>query len=624
MSQPKYKHKMLLNPRFLTNSLNKQFTIMSDFIVPEQYHYLGQVPQFKENGLPVGYLIDKGKVGCGGTSIALENDKDTIICVPFVSLIKNKMQKYNRDGNVNVLGVYKGVTNQDIQAYIDGKQGTKKIMCTYDSLHRVAGVTGYKYFLLVDELHLLFIQYIFRKYAVRTVLNEYTNFKEWSFLTATPIESDLMLEELKEVPTYKIDWEYKVETTVQAIQCKQVGATIKNTINDFLASKVFGNAHFFVNSVEFIATMIKACNLTDENTRIVFSKDNEKYKNTCQGITNSETTDPVKKINFYTSTCFEGCDLFDREGKIYIVSESSKAQTLLDISTQVRQIAGRIRDTQYFDTITHFYKATRYNKNLTLDEYKNVVLEEEQKAKSYVAKVNSDSELIEGTKESIYPYLEKIVEEGKPAKFVFDPNRMKLDIYNFKVLNHTYSLQVNLSGEYSKAGLIVDCSKDSTSDKLLRNESTRTTFEDAIKEYDNIMQRKANMVMCLSDKERLVLLKKKYNYIAEAYELLGMEQIRELHYKTSNIQRLLITISEKMDNRAKVAKLLCTIPAFRVGEFIPATDIKDCLQSIYGTLGIKSKASIEDFRYYASIKEARQRIDGKQVRGYIIQYIKVK
>lgn len=597
---------------------------MTVFIVPKEYKYLGEVPKFKEEGLPVGYLIDKGKVGCGGTSIVLENDKDTIICVPFVSLIMNKMQQYNKDGNVNVLGVYTGITNQEIQAYIDGKQGTKKIMCTYDSLHRVASVTGYKYFLLVDELHLLFIQYIFRKYAVRNVLKEYANFKEWSFLTATPIESDLMLEELKDVPRYKIDWEYKVETKVKAVQCKQVVATVKNTINEFLAGKIFGNAHFFVNSVNFIASMIKACNLTNGNTRIVFSKNNQNYKNTCQGIINGETTDPVKKINFYTSTCFEGCDLFDKEGKIYIVSDSRNAQTLLDISTQVRQIAGRIRDTQYFDTITHFYKKTRYNKNLTFDEYKQIVLEEEQKAKSYVDKVNNDSELIAGTKESIYPYLEKIEEEGKPAKFVFDPNRMKLDIYNFKILNHTYSLQVNLSGEYNKVGLMVDCGKDNTSDKLLKNDVTRTTFEDAIKEYEAIMQRRANMVMCLSDNERLSLLKKKYSYIAEAYELLGMERIREMRYKTSNIQRQLIITSEKADGRAKVAKLLLTIPAFRVGEFIPSADITSCLQNIYDTVGIKAKATIDDFRVYATIKEDRKRRGGKQVRGYIIQYIKIK
>ena len=107
-----------------------------------------------------------------------------------------------------------------------------------------------------------------------------------------------MLEELKDIPTFKIDWEDKTEVKVNAVQCKYVGATVKKVINDFLEGKVFGNAHFFVNSVEFIATMIKNCNLTNENTRIIFSKNNETYKHTCQGVTNGETTDPVKKINF--------------------------------------------------------------------------------------------------------------------------------------------------------------------------------------------------------------------------------------------------------------------------------------------------------------------------------------
>ena len=102
-----------------------------------------------------------------------------------------------------------------------------------------------------------------------------------------------------------------------------------------------------------------------------------------------------------------------------------------------------------------------------------------------------------------------------------------------------------------------------------------------------------------------------------------MERIRELRYKTSNIQRQLIIISEKADNRAKVAKLLLTIPNFRVGEFIPSTDITSCLQNIYDTIGIKAKASIDDFRYYATIEGARKRKSGRLVRGYIIQYIKI-
>ena len=583
-------------------------------LINKQYNYLGQVPEFRQSGLPSGYLINKGKVGCGGTSLALEDNRDTIVCVPFVSLIKNKIAKYGD----KILGVYQGVTKEDIAEYLK-RDGVKKIMCTYDSLEKVADVCGYDYFLLVDELHLLFIQYVFRDRAVKSVLNLFNKFREWSFLTATPIEQDLMLEELKSIPTFNIDWENKRQITVRTIKCGQVLSSMRNIINDFIAGKIFGNCHIFINSVDSIAALIKACNLTDDNCRVIFSKNNSKYQHKCQGVTNGETTDPVKKINLYTSTCFEGCDLFDEEGKIYIVSDGAKSQTLHDISTQIRQIAGRIRNTKYSE-ITHLYKSTRYNEDLTYEQYKSVVLEEEKKAKSYVAKVNSDSELINGTKESTYAYVVK-EEDGTLS---FDPNRMKLDIYNYKCLHHIYSLNVNMNEEYMKAGMVSISSTDKTSDKLLKNENTRTTFKDAVLEYDEIMKRKQGVSFCLTDDERLKLLKSKYPYIDDAYKKIGMEQLAEMKYVVTNIKRVLVTMSDKLDNKGKVAKLLKTVKGFSEGAFITGKEIKEVLGNIYDTIGIKSKPSIDDFRDFAVLEDKVKKIDGKSKRGYIIQYIKIK
>lgn len=589
--------------------------------ISKQYKYLGEVPEFKENGLPSGFLIDKGKVGCGGTSLALEDNRNTIICVPFVSLIKNKMYKYNTDDCIKVLGVYEGVSKSDIKKYIANTSGAKKILCTYDSLQKVAEVTGYDYYLLVDELHLLFIQYVFRNKAVKTVLNLYKNFSQWSFLTATPIEADLMLEELKDIPTYKVNWEDTTEISVKAIKCKQVLASIKTIIKDFLEGRVFGNAHIFVNSVETIASIIKACNLDNSNTRIIFSKNNQKYKNVCQGVNNGNTTDQVKKINLYTSTCFEGCDLFDEEGKIYIISEGNKANTLYDISTQIRQIAGRIRNTHY-TSITHLYSSTRYNTDLTFDDYKKVVLEEEKKAKSYITKVNNDEEIKVGTKLSTYAYVYKDEETGI---FEFDPNLMKLDIFNYKCLHHTYSLSANISNEYTKAGMNVVTSIDNTSDKLLKNDRTRTTFKDAVIEYDSIMKRKAEAFnYSFTDDERIKLLTAKYPYIDDAYQVLGMDKLAEMKYKTSNIQQLLIKESPKLDNKAKVAKLLKTTKGFVEGAFITGADIKRVLGEIYKAIGMNVKPSIDDFRDFAVIDAKQKKIEGKNVRGYIIQYIKIK
>ncbi len=60
---------------------------MTNIIITKEYKYLGEYPLFKENGLPVGTLIDKGKVGCGGTSIALEMVK--ILLYVFLFCITN-------------------------------------------------------------------------------------------------------------------------------------------------------------------------------------------------------------------------------------------------------------------------------------------------------------------------------------------------------------------------------------------------------------------------------------------------------------------------------------------------------------------------------------------------------
>lgn len=97
-----------------------------------------------------------------------------------------------------------------------------------------------------------------------------------------------------------------------------------------------------------------------------------------------------------------------------------------------------------------------------------------------------------------------------------------------------------------------------------------------------------------------------------------------MKYKTSNIQQLLIKESPKLDNKAKVAKLLKTSKGFIEGTFVTGADIKSVLGGIYKTIGINTKPSIDDFRDFAVIEPKQKRIDGKKVKGYIIQYIKIR
>lgn len=565
-------------------------------LVEKQYNYLSEIPNFK---LPSKVLINKGKVGCGGTTVALTDNRDTIVCVPFVNLIKNKCKQ-----NKEVLGVYSGVTVDKINEYVETHK-IKKIMCTYDQLPRLASIVGYNYFLLVDELHLLFLQYIFRDTAIRGVLNEYKNFKDWAFLTATPIESEFMLDELKDIPVYNIEWESKREITVEAVKCDSVKSTIASIIEKFLNNEIEGNAHIFVNSVKFIATMIKYFDFEETQCRAIWSKNNKEYKNYCAGIPNSDTLSKPKKINFYTSTCFEGCDLYDEDGKIFIVSDSSKAQTLLDISTSIRQIAGRIRNTKY-DKIYHLFSNTRYNTDLSYEEFKEYALNEAEEAKKYASRINSDAELLKGTKSSEYVYLYKS-ENG----FEFDKNLILIDIFNYKN-NNTYSLSVNMLNEYAKNNIKVNLTSD---DKKIKIASKTITWKEYVKRYCELKKSEYYIG------EELELIEEKYPFIKAAYELFG-DTIVDM--RIDNVKRAVIAKDDKKNQSEKIIYLLRTCDGFKEGTFTTGKKIKEILQTIYDKAGFNKKATISDFRNYAELKPITKRIEGEVVKGYIITLIKTK
>ena len=93
---------------FLTYSL-----LMNSIITaPSDALHVQQIPEL-DNELPENCIFNKGKTGCGATTLAIENRISTLIAVPTVNLIKNKLPEH-----ADLLGVYGGVTNQEIADYL--------------------------------------------------------------------------------------------------------------------------------------------------------------------------------------------------------------------------------------------------------------------------------------------------------------------------------------------------------------------------------------------------------------------------------------------------------------------------------------------------------------------------
>lgn len=81
-------------------------------------------------------------------------------------------------------------------------------MATYDAIPRVVDVAGTeiykKAFLLVDEYHRLLFDYSFRHSAIAGLLDQAPRFASKTFLSATPIEQEFLLDELQTMPQTKI------------------------------------------------------------------------------------------------------------------------------------------------------------------------------------------------------------------------------------------------------------------------------------------------------------------------------------------------------------------------------------------------------------------------------------
>ena len=566
-------------------------------------------------------LLDKGKPNCGGTDLAIRNKYSTIIAVPYKNLAKNKVAQHE-----HVLGVYGGVTDAEIIVYILSHD-IVKIMVTYDSLGRVVkllekfGKRPYdNMLLLVDEEHVLFNHYAFRNPAVKGLLKISKKFKWVCFMTATPIDQEFMLDELKDLPITRIKWKNVKEVKVIQNCTNSPNRVVCKLITDALEGRLLGNLHFFYNSVDSPAMIAHQLELPPEQVRFICADNTNqgKGKKSNQAKLGNEyqiedTTTPVKKINFYTATAFEGCDIYDENGRTYIVSDKYKSHTLVDISTLFIQIAGRIRNSQYGGEITHIFNETRYTTTLTYDEFKASTEKEWKDSEQLVKEVNDMS------KETRKKIIASIVKSGLDVKYLscednllqLDRNLFKLDLRNFKITHEIYLTCDSLEKEYINRGLTVG-EKETIyfTDKLAANTKAKISFKDLFIEYAGLRDEQG-MILCLGNRtDRCALIEQEKPLVKDAYEKLGTDKVKELDYNVTNIKRELTKLTDANDNE-KILEMLYQI-GYTDSDFRKTcAGIRADLQEIYDSLGMKQKAQATDLKQWFDIKRTSPKIDGK-------------
>ena len=398
--------------------------------------------------LPSKVLFNKGITGCGGTTLEIKSKRDSLILVPNINLVINKTNAHS-----NLIGVYGETSKLEFMTQFKRNTAYKKIISTYDSIVKVIDWVGdsiYDYFLLIDEYHILFNSYSFRYEAINTVLSLYDKFTNYCFMTATPLSEENILEEIKSLDRVSIEWPQAVKVTTTV---KNVYHTSKALIQLIEDSKDCDyNLHIFINSINTIRAVIKAISVT--NFRTICSKNAAGTDKKLGGKLKVESINsPVKKINFYTATAFEGVDIYDPVGKTVVVSDTNISQSLVDISTLFIQICGRLRDSIYKDQALLICNLSnhRYLQYKNKQEFENNSANLVNSARNYereFALQGPDKSRIDIESWNEIPmfYQDRYIGK-KDNMLIYDHNLKKVDYQNYDVLNRVFSNTISVMNQ---------------------------------------------------------------------------------------------------------------------------------------------------------------------------------
>ena len=438
--------------------------------------FVGQDETFKE--IPNGY-IDKTVCGCGLTSVALENDLNTIVAVPNVALVINKVSQYpNIRYSGEIFGVYGGVNEKDINNYL---KRTKiiKIMVTYDSLYKVDFLLD-KCRLIIDESDQL-LKHIKLKvngtnYNVYNyLLDKAREYKDTvSFISATPTPLKYLPQWISEIPYIKLYFSNVIK--VKPILMKraypfralkeEILRPLKNNEEITIGNRTFKKAIIFINSVENIIKIIKDCNLNRDDVAILCS-DNTRNDIKIRGYNRIENPNKLPKYTFITSSGFQGIDLVDDNAINIVVSNTTKDHYMINLLTDLKQATSRQRNKKNpnYDTFIYIYNQSTFEK--TENELLDIINDNRKQIESNCSLLN---ELLERNDNKFASTLKTFKDSElfnaysleENGKYIFNEMVFNSDKYFILETRKQFTKGFNVIGAFDDEPIIIKAPKISS------------------------------------------------------------------------------------------------------------------------------------------------------------------
>ena len=536
------------------------------------------------NEIPSDCILSKKIPGCGATTLELNTERNSIIIVPNVPVIKSKCNKYD-----NLLGVYENVTADKICNYLTSNT-LHKIMITPESFSKVktacarCGIDLYShFFLLMDECHQL-IKDVDYRIDIVLPMNDFFRFKDKALVSATPIGfSDPRFKEFETVEI-STDYDYKQEIMVTHTY------NVNKAISEYLDKHTEGTICFFVNSVVMIYSIMKQFNILEDSTIYCAPKSRLKLKNeySFNNAYNDWSADTMKKYNFFTGRFFTAFDLDlpHKPDLIMITDPYISEYTILDIDTDCIQICGRFRNG--IKSAIHIYRVNPQIITKNREQIKWEISAHEFAYQTiqtlYNSADNKESRFAFGAVLETMPFRKFLYSDFTKNWFAIDNE------INSVLVNNRYQSRQEIMNWYNDCHFFnptfENCEYNENDEKLK-----------IVKAARSVKDKRRKMVQLLNEMETpyseyaldfINDIRKIDPFIVEAFETLGKERIEELNYSQKKIREEMILTQRKGN---KVVRLIKN--TFKVGNRYSNEKIVNELTRIFEILNIHPEEDIK-------------------------------
>lgn len=535
--------------------------------------------------------------GVGATYLEIHSHRPSILIEPNVPVIQGKCAK--SDDDFKLFGVYEGVSIDAITRYLQEPNPYHKLMTTPESFQKVkqavnnVGIDLYSHFFcLMDESHLLVKDVDYRENIVLP-MNDFFLFKQKALVSATPIALSDPRFKTQGFRTVTIDANYDYRQEITVIHSNNSLQSIREYLQEHDTPVCF-----FINLVDYSHSLIKELGIENESSIFCAPKSALKLKHELNfhNAYDEWRADRMRSFNFFTSRFYNAFDLeLDYLPHVVMLTDiKASAYTMLDIHTDCVQIAGRFRNG--LESLTHIYTTDHNLPTPNREEIRTNQFAHEHAYNTIRTLYNSASSEAEknafGEAMRSLPFNKMLYPDGKKNYFAIDNDT------NDRLMDSSYHDSKRIEALYYSCNMFKPSCMGYNYPLEIFNHLQLKGSKMTVRE------KRKKMVACLSeiteplsefDMDYINEMRKVDSLLIEAYELLGLDAIKEMNYSQKRMNEAVILKQVKGNKTVKLVK-----NSFKVGNKYKCSEIVSELTRIFELLNIHPHKTIrgETIQYY--------------------------